>query len=149
MDCVSGGAVWGYVAAMLCSRVQVDRPSSATSGGQSAAVVTGTTGALGFLPVVPFIIAIHSAEEVQVRQLELSDAVLGPFGRLTYGLPSLSRTTPGGCLFSGASRVLESSFELELDGGLGNGNDICTDLPTSSTLQGLPSLALQYVACEL
>lgn len=55
---------------MLCNRVQVDRPSSSTSGGQSnAGDGAWTIGALGFLPVDPFIIAIHSAEEVQVRHL--------------------------------------------------------------------------------
>jgi hypothetical protein len=76
MDCVSGGAVRGYVAAILCNKVQVDRPSSSTSGGQSdAGAGIGTAVALGFFPVVPFIIAIHSDEEVQVRQLELLDAV--------------------------------------------------------------------------
>lgn len=55
---------------MECNRVHVDRPSSSTSAGQSVAGAGAwTAAALGFLPVVPFIIAIHSAEEVHVRHL--------------------------------------------------------------------------------
>lgn len=57
------------MAATLWSSVHVDRPSSSTSGGQSeAGVETGTTG-VDFLPVEDFIIAIHAAEDVQVRHL--------------------------------------------------------------------------------
>lgn len=57
---------------MLWRSVQVDRPSSSTSGGQSVAgVVTGTTG-LVFLPVEDFIIVIHAADDVHVRHLVLS-----------------------------------------------------------------------------
>ncbi len=57
---------------MLWRSVHVDRPSSSTSGGQSdAGAVTGTIG-FDFLPVEDFIMAIHAADDVQVRHLLLS-----------------------------------------------------------------------------
>lgn len=82
IDCVSGGAFSGYVAAMLWRSVQVDRPSSSTSGGQSdAGVVIGTTG-LVVLPVEDFIIAIHAADDVQVRHLTVLSVIDSMASRL-------------------------------------------------------------------
>ena len=68
IDCVSGGAVSGYVAAILCRSVHEERPSSSTSGGQSDRVDTGAGAAFDLL-VPPFIIASHAAEDVHVRHL--------------------------------------------------------------------------------
>lgn len=81
----------GYVAAMECSSVQVERPSSSTSGGQSEGVSLGESVAaaaiagaevvillalgfevaLGLLRSACFVNARHEATEVQVRQLEV------------------------------------------------------------------------------
>jgi hypothetical protein len=106
LDCIDGLADVGYVAAIVCSKDQVLRPSSSTSGGHSgcvssyaapmpanvrpaAAVVAEILAALDCDSVdlvdveVDFrIIAIHAEPEVQLRQ----------------GLPSLSSTTPLGSL---------------------------------------------------
>ena len=71
MDWVSRGAAAGYVAAILCRSVQVERPSSSTSGGQSGVGEAIGAGALAFLPAEDFIIAIQAADEVQVRHLVL------------------------------------------------------------------------------
>ena len=73
--CIEEGAASGYVAAMLWSIVQVERPSSSTSGGQSEGTGTGsvvvearaTVAAAGFVDF--FIIAIHAELAVQLRQL--------------------------------------------------------------------------------
>ena len=73
--CIDEGAALGYVAAMLWSIVQVERPSSSTSGGQSEGTGTGsvvvearaTVAASGFVDF--FIIAIHAELAVQLRQL--------------------------------------------------------------------------------
>ena len=74
IDWVSGGAAGGYVAAMLCRSVQVERPSSSTSGGQSEGGEATGAGALVFFPVEDFIMAIQAADEVQVRHLVLLEA---------------------------------------------------------------------------
>lgn len=74
--CIDDGADSGYVAAMLWSIVQVERPSSSTSGGQSegagvgsvAVKASGAVAAAGFVDF--FIIAIHAELEVQLRQLD-------------------------------------------------------------------------------
>ena len=126
IDWVSGGAVVGYVAAMVCSIVHVDLPSSSTSGGHSeGGCATGTAG-VDFLPVEPFIIAIHAAEDVQVRHLVLSVWISWSVEmNVTYGFPSLSRTTPGACLDGCAVSLLVGSLELDALLGVGNGNDIC------------------------
>lgn len=56
-------------------RVQVDRPRSSTSGGQSSVVAVEVVGlGVGFevlvgSATVPFIIAFQLAEDVQVRHL--------------------------------------------------------------------------------
>ena len=83
--CCSLFAVSGYVAAIECSSVHVDRPSASTSGGQSAGVVlaAGLAGAArGTVEVVVVLEGVedsaraclvrarHEATEVQVRQLE-------------------------------------------------------------------------------
>jgi hypothetical protein len=65
--------VVGYVAARLCRKVHVERPSSSTSGGQSEgrvwlAVVLEVLGE-DDVTAEDFIIAIHADEDVQVRQL--------------------------------------------------------------------------------
>jgi hypothetical protein len=59
------------VAARECRRVQVLRPSSSTSGGQSEGGVGLVAAAIVLLPdlVEDFIIASQSAEDVHVRQL--------------------------------------------------------------------------------
>ena len=69
------------MAARECRSVQVLRPSSSTSGGQSESVVgLATAAAVGdiFLPALgfvdDFIIAIQSADEVHVRQLQEESA---------------------------------------------------------------------------
>lgn len=84
--CISEGAVGGYVAAILCNIVQLERPSSSTSGGQSE----GTGEIVGFVEIEelpresvlelgieaiePFIIAFQAEEEVQVRHLITLDS---------------------------------------------------------------------------
>ncbi len=77
--CIDEGALSGYVAAMLWSIVQVERPSSSTSGGQSKGGFAGSVVAAarpvdaaavavaGFVDF--FIIAIHAELDVQLRQL--------------------------------------------------------------------------------
>ena len=73
--CIDVGAASGYVAAMLWSIVQVERPSSSTSGGQSegsgaGSVVVGARAAVAAAGFVDFfIIAIHAELAVQLRQL--------------------------------------------------------------------------------
>ena len=77
-------AVSGYVAAMECSRVQVERPSSSTSGGHSGGIVLGegvAGAARGTVGVVLVLVDgelsdlaclvrfFQAATEVQVRQL--------------------------------------------------------------------------------
>jgi hypothetical protein len=59
------------VAARECRRVQVLRPRSSTSGGQSEGGVGLVVAAVGLFPdlVEDFIIASQSAEDVHVRQL--------------------------------------------------------------------------------
>ena len=77
LDLVSSGAEVGYEAAMLCSRVQVERPSSSTSGGQSGGDV-----AVDVASVTPpedvwaLVIATHAANDVHVRQLEIKIQLL-------------------------------------------------------------------------
>lgn len=107
----------GYVAAIECSSVHVERPSSSTSGGQSEGVSLGERVAaaakaeveVGILLVLDvgveveleFVLlrsaclvnARHEATEVQVRQ----------------GFPSLSKTTPLG------NGAFESSSPVGLD----------------------------------
>lgn len=81
----------GYVAAIECNRVHVERPSSSTSGGQSEGVslgegvapaasagvdvvvllVLGVEEELEFLRLACFVNAFHEATEVQVRQLDV------------------------------------------------------------------------------
>jgi len=67
--------VVGYVAARLCRKVHVERPSSSTSGGQSEGWgrvwLAAALEVLGEDDVTAedFIIAIHADEDVQVRQL--------------------------------------------------------------------------------
>lgn len=96
--CCSALAVSGYVAAMVCSRVQVERPSCSTSGGQSGGTSLGeglegeARGTVGVVIVVDgdvdvdveevveeerevsalacFVRARQAAAEVQVRQLD-------------------------------------------------------------------------------
>jgi hypothetical protein len=70
--CSVGVGFVGYVAVMLCKRVQDERPRAATSGGQSVGyVVAGgaTTGDLdvvaGFLPAM----AKRDVRSLQVRHL--------------------------------------------------------------------------------
>jgi hypothetical protein len=72
--CIEDEAVVGYVAVMLCSIIQVDRPNSSTSGGQSegaaSGVVAGTVGeAVAGRFVDFFIIAIHAAPDVHCLHL--------------------------------------------------------------------------------
>ena len=83
-DCMEEEAFSGYVAAMLWSMVQVDRPSSSTSGGQSegSAVCVVDAAAVATVEGPPalvdfFIIAIHAEEDVQLRQLFLVSFVSG------------------------------------------------------------------------
>ena len=74
----------GYVAAIECRSVQVERPSCSTSGGQSAGVslregVVAAAGAdvevvvwfvlVGVSALACFVRARHEATDVQVRQL--------------------------------------------------------------------------------
>ena len=66
-DCVPASARSGYVAATLCSKVQLDRPNSSTSGGQSDLVETGA--GLGLVPPADLAISIHAETEVHVRHL--------------------------------------------------------------------------------
>lgn len=81
-------ALSGYVAAIVCRRVQVERPSCSTSGGQSDAISVGwgvdCEVVAGVELVVEgdddaeegdvcdccFVRARHEAIDVQVRQLE-------------------------------------------------------------------------------
>ena len=80
----------GYVAAMVCRRVQVDRPSCSTSGGQSEGISVGwgvnweVVAGVEIVVEVDdvaveeegevcdccFVRARHEAIDVQVRQLE-------------------------------------------------------------------------------
>lgn len=84
----------GYVAAIECRRVQVERPSSSTSGGQSGGIVLeekvagAARGVVGVVLVVLVLVVLEgelelsilaclvrlrqAATEVQVRQLERS-----------------------------------------------------------------------------
>lgn len=75
-----GEARGGYEAEIVCNKVQVLRPSSSTSGGQSGGGATDAVSTAGgedvsvvvcdlSLEILFFIIAAQSAEEVQVRQL--------------------------------------------------------------------------------
>lgn len=78
----------GYVAAMVCRRVQVERPSCSTSGGQSEGISVGwgfewdVVAGVGIVDEVDvdeevegevcdccFVRARHEAIDVQVRQL--------------------------------------------------------------------------------
>jgi hypothetical protein len=74
----------GYVAAIECSSVQVERPSCSTSGGHSAGVSLGECvvaaakagaeavdwfGFAGDSALACFVKARHEATDVQVRQL--------------------------------------------------------------------------------
>jgi hypothetical protein len=76
----------GYVAAMVCRRVQVERPSWSTSGGQSEGISVGSgvgrdvVAGVGSVVEVDeevegevcdccFVRARHEAIDVQVRQL--------------------------------------------------------------------------------
>ena len=111
----------GYVAVIVWRSVQVDRPSSSTSGGQSDGRVEGVVSAVaaaGMEDVVGevvlalldvFIMESQSEVEVQVRQLvycqKWCSATLESMR--TYGLPFLSSTTPFGSLV-GAGLVVSS-----------------------------------------
>lgn len=63
-DCSFGVGVGGYVAAIEWRRVQVLRPSTSTSGGQSFAGAGATALRADLLWVV------KDAKELQARQLE-------------------------------------------------------------------------------
>jgi hypothetical protein len=85
----SASAFSGYVAAIECSSVHVERPSSSTSGGQSEGVSLGDGVAAAARPAVGIVVLLvlevgvefsflrsaclvnarHEATEVQVRQL--------------------------------------------------------------------------------
>lgn len=100
--CCSLFAVSGYVAAIVCSSVHVDRPSASTSGGQSAGVVlaAGLAGAARGTVVVVVLEGVedsaraclvrarHEATEVQVRQLEFVNGMCirctGAVGRTAF-----------------------------------------------------------------
>lgn len=114
----------GYVAAIVCRSVQVERPSASTSGGQSegmegsGCVAGAARGVVGVVDVAEFAVVVledvgesalacfvrarHEDTEVQVRQLRgfVSLEWVVWYIRMavggSYGFPSLSRTTPLG-----------------------------------------------------
>lgn len=63
--CSVGVGDTGYVAVMEWRRVQEERPSCSTSGGQSVGGAELTAIAL----VIPFLCEVKSASELHVRQL--------------------------------------------------------------------------------
>lgn len=111
-------AVSGYVAAIECRRVQVERPRASTSGGQSEGMegigeaLVVVFASVAFVvelgdPVAGldcFVMASQEDTDVQVRQLlrdsfsswSLQGGTVHFFVGSSYGLPSLSRTTPFG-----------------------------------------------------
>lgn len=105
-DCCAGDGRDGYAAAMVWRSVQVLRPSSSTSAGQSDgaregrnAVVLGAEWLAGFWDLV---ICIQSFTLVQVRHL--MDSKFSNHLHLvprTHGLPSLPITTPFGNFWAG------------------------------------------------
>lgn len=112
----------------MCRRVQEERPSWSTSGGQSGGAWRGTTELLedavdveleGALRVSFLVIWAQAAKEVQLRHLNIRVRIWflrGGCGR-EYGFPSGPRTTPFGNFFgvvSTAGDGVVSSLSLGL-----------------------------------
>jgi hypothetical protein len=102
--CSLGLGFSGYIAVIECKSVQLDRPSSSTSGGQSFA---------GAVVLIFLVEDVKSESDVQVRHLRTVRSPRIQGFRAAHGFPSFPSTTPFRSFGIGVSVDVETAVPLE------------------------------------